>query len=149
MSKITQFKKGDIILTTPEPGFFGIAVVLSEMEKTQNSNAKCHIAITPIISEQEIDINTLESNLIIPLDFERKYTLTNKDPFYKSEICIGVYTTRNKYNFKIIGKIDPKLVYNGPLPFEPLHDLDIKWPLYGDAHHLLGREAYLQRINQK
>jgi hypothetical protein len=35
------------------------------------------------------------------------------------------------------------LVYDGPLPFEPWYDLEVKWPLYGDPDEYLGREAYI------
>ncbi|UWX65907.1 hypothetical protein NZD85_08305 [Empedobacter stercoris] len=149
MSKIKLFNKGDVILTNPENGYYGIAIVLSETEKTPESHPRCHIAITPLIFDYEIEFSDLILIDLKPLEFERKYSLNGNKEFYKKEIAIGVYTRRNKNNFKIIGNINPEIIYNGPLPFEPLYDLDIKWPLYGDTDEYLGRAAYNQWKNNK
>ncbi|MDR2204809.1 MAG: hypothetical protein LBE36_01430 [Flavobacteriaceae bacterium] len=151
MSKTKLFNKGDIILTNPEEGFWGIAVVLSEREKTPKLYPMCHIAITPIISQKEILFSELNMDELVPLEFERLYTLEYqkrykpKDfkPFYEKETCIGVYTRRNKADLKVIGNIDPKIVYDGPLPFEPLMSLKVTWPLCGDPDKNLGREAFI------
>jgi len=143
MEKTKLFNKGDIIQTNPENGYYGIAVVLSEKEKTVESHPKCHIAISPIIFDKEIKFEDLDLSQIKPFNYGRIYSLENQEEFVKYEITIGVYTRRNKHNFKIIGKIDPNLVYDGPLPFEPYINLKITWPLCGDANELLGREAYI------
>lgn len=147
MAKVQLFYRGDVILTNPEEGFWGIAIVLSETEKTKESYPRCHIAITPIISQKIIDFNQINIESFKPLEFERFYTFEKQkrkpEPFSKIETCIGVYTRRNRADFKIIGKVDPKMVYDGPLPFEPLYNLEIKWSVYGDSDKSLGREALI------
>lgn len=143
MSKTKLFNKGDVILTNPNEGFWGIGIVLSESEE----DLKCHIAITPLIYKHEVKFDELDIRNLKPLEFSRKYKLENIEEFTKKEICIGVYSRKNKYNLNIIGKVDSTLVYNGPLPFEPWHYLEIKWPLCGFAENDLGREAYLNWKN--
>lgn len=148
MSKIKTFNKGDVILTQPEEGFWGIAVVLSEREKTETTFPMCHIALTKIMAKHRINFSDLTIEDLKPLVFERIYDLKNKAEFTKTETCIGVYTRKNKANFEIIGNINPALIYDGPLPFAPTSDLEIKFAVYGDAHKTLGREAYLDFIKR-
>ncbi|WP_304198111.1 hypothetical protein [Flavobacterium alvei] len=68
--------------------------------------------------------------------------------FSTQEVTIGVYNRKNKMNFKIIGNIDPDLVYDGPLPFEPFYDLEVKWPIYGDFDES-SADVALQKMNGK
>jgi len=147
MARVKLFNKGDVILTNPEKGFWGIAIVLSEREKTTESAPMCHIAITPLIFQKEVEFSELNFNSLIPLVFERNYTFEmqkrKREPFTKIETCIGVYTRYNKMNFKIIGNINPGTIYNGPLPFNPSFGLETKYPLYGDTKQSLGREAFI------
>jgi hypothetical protein len=153
MGKVKLFNEGDVILTNPAEGFWGIAVVLSEREKTENFYPMCHIAITSIICKHKIEFRELKIEELKPLEFERVFALKNVEEFSKIETCIGVYTRRNKANLEVIGKINPKITYEGPLPFEPMYDLEIKWPLCGDTNESLGREAYItwkrQQIEQE
>ncbi len=153
-TKNNLFNKGDIILTNPEDGFWGIAIVLSESEKTPKSFPMCHIAVTPLIFQGEVEFSELNLDDLVPLKFEREYTFEKQEkkpePFSKTEICIGVYTRYNKAGFKVIGTIDPGKVYNGDLPFEPLLDLKVTFPICGHAEKFwLGREALIswQRKN--
>ncbi len=143
MSAKTLLNKGDIIRTNPQEGFWGIAVVLSEKEKTPERAPMCHIAITPLIFRHKVEFNELNIKDLRPLVFERIYSLNGMEEFSKEEICIGVYTRRNRVNLEIIGSIEPSLVYDGPLPFEPWYYLDVKWPLCGEPSQNLGREAYI------
>ena len=87
---------------------------------------------------EEIKITDLK-----PLVFDRIFSLKGKEEFSRKEICIGVYTRRYTADFEIIGSIDPSIIYNGPMPFEPWHGLEIKWPLCGKPSEKLGREAYI------
>jgi len=134
---------GDVILTNPKEGFWGISVVLSEKEKTPERLPMCHIAITPLLFQHKVKFEEINIPDLVPLVFERVFSLKGREEFTREETCIGVYTRRNKENLEIIGSIDPTLVYNGPLPFEPWSDLEIKWPLCGDPDKKLGREAYI------
>jgi len=144
------FSKGDVILTNPAPGFWGIAAVLSERGRTPDFLPMCHIAITPLLFQKEAFFSELDADGLVPLVFDRNYTFSlekrksrKTEPFTVKEMCIGVYTRRNKVPFKIIGKTDPEAVYAGPLPFEPLYGSEVTFPLYGDAKKDLGYEAYI------
>ncbi|WP_289663811.1 hypothetical protein [Flavobacterium panacagri] len=154
MAKTKLFNKGDVILTNPEEDFWGIAVVLSEREKTPNFSPQCHIAVTPLLFQKEIEFSELNIEDLVPLEFEREYTFEKQKkkpkPFSRTEICIGVYTRNNKADFKIIGNINPEKVYTGNLPFEPLMGLKVTFPVCGHPEKFwLGREAYIvwQRKN--
>jgi hypothetical protein len=140
--------KGDVIRTNPHEGFWGIAVVLSEKEKTPERYPMCHIAITPLIFQHKVVFDEINLNDLKPLVFERIFSLKGKEEFSRKEICIGVYTRKFKADFEIIGSIDSSKIYDGPLPFEPLTDLEIKWPIYGVPTDNLGREAYLTWISE-
>ena len=53
-SKYQHFEKGDIIVTEPVEGYYGIAVVLDdghrlELTPGRYSCPMCHIAITPLL----------------------------------------------------------------------------------------------------
>lgn len=143
MNKSKTLNRGQILLTRPENDFWGVAVVLSEREKTKDRLAVCHIAITPLIYDFRPNKEDIDVNLLKPLMFRRLYKIKGNEEFYKEEICIGIYTRRNKINLEVVGHIDPLKVYEGPLPFDPMTDLEIKWPLYGDPSEKFGREAYL------
>ncbi|MEI7510524.1 MAG: hypothetical protein WCJ62_13795 [Flavobacterium sp.] len=146
MSKQKIFSRGNVILTNLSNGYFGIAVVLSEREKTSEFLAKCHIAITPLLSEKEIKFEEIDLKYLKPFYKTVNYNLKNIPEFSTQELTIGVYNRRNKMNLKIIGNIDPNLVYEGPLPFEPFYDLEIKWPIYGDFEESSANAA-LQKLN--
>ena len=135
-------KKGDVIRTNPHEGFWGIAVVLSEKEKTPERHPMCHIAITPLIFQHKAVLDEVNLSDLKPLVFERIFSLKGKKEFSRKEICIGVYTRRYKAGIEIIGSIDSSIIYDGPLPFEPLSDLEIKWPLCGVPTDDLGSDAY-------
>jgi hypothetical protein len=147
MAKSGLFNKGDIILTNPQEGFWGIAVVLSERERTPEFLPMCHIAITPLVFKKEVELSELNISDLVPLEFEKHYTFAlekgrrKREPFSKIETCIGVYTRRNKVNLKIIGNINPETVYAGPLPFSPDYGLEVTFPLCGDVKPWLGNEA--------
>jgi len=148
MAKAKLFNKGDVILTNPVEGFWGIAIVLSEREKTSKFVPMCHIAVTPLIFQREVKLSELNLDDLTPLEFEQNYTFAlekgkrKREPFSRIETCIGVYPRNNKVNLEIIGNINPEIVYNGPLPFEPLYGLEITFPLCGPVKHNLGSEAY-------
>ncbi|WP_298756720.1 hypothetical protein [uncultured Psychroserpens sp.] len=144
MTKSSQFNKGNVILTNPEEGYYGIAVVLSEKKNTHEFYPWCHIAITPLIFERKVQLQELDINQLKPLVFKRSYNLKGKEKFFKEEISIGIYTRSNKHGFEILGSIDPKKVYDGPLPFMPLTGLDITFPMYDEVNNYLGREAFIQ-----
>lgn len=142
MKKVNLLNKGDIIRTNPAEGFWGIAVVLSEREKTEEYAPMCHIAITPLLYKHKAELHELQPTKLKPLVFKRIFSLKGQEEFSRDELCIGVYTRKFKVNLEIIGSVDPAKVYEGPLPFEPWHDLEVKWPVYGQPDMNLGKEAY-------
>lgn len=86
MSKTKRLNKGDIIRTNPQEGFWGIAVVLSEKEKTPERDPMCHIAITSLLFQHKVEFEELNTNNLKPLVFERIYSLKGKEEFTKEEI---------------------------------------------------------------
>ncbi len=149
MSKSVQLNRGDVILTNPEEGFWGIAIVLSERERTEEFLPMCHIAITPLIQQRPISMADLEASELKPLEFARGYRTVPNGPVYVMETLIGVYTRRNKPGLAVLGMVDPLRCYSGPLPFYPNYGLDLKWPICGDVTPKLGSEALVHwRRNQ-
>jgi len=149
MPKIKLFNKGDVIQTTPEEGYFGVAIVLSENEGTKELYPRCHIFITTLIFTKEINFSDLKIKDFKLVEFEREYTFElekrKREPFKRIEKTIYTYTRRNKANFKVIANLNPEEIYNGELPFEPqILESGIRIVGCGDAEkNSLGRTAFL------
>ncbi|MDE6090151.1 MAG: hypothetical protein K2G41_05565 [Duncaniella sp.] len=148
-NKYSFFKRGDVIRTNPQEGFYGIAVVLDDGVKLELSPNKwsypmCHIAITPLIYDFEVTIEDIDIPQLHPLRFQRCYCLKNTPEFFKEELLVHIYTTRNVAQFPVIGNIDPSNIYKGDLSWEPKSD---RFFFYGDTQKYLGREAYLNWLN--
>ena len=73
--KYRTFDKGDIFVTEPETGFYGIAVVLDDGCRIEFSGRlsypMCHIAITPLIFNHRPSIDEIDITLLKPLSFDR------------------------------------------------------------------------------
>ena len=77
------------------------------------------------------------------------YFANNGNPIYwHDEVCIYIYTNRNKAKLQIIGTVDASKLYTEPLLWEPLSD---RFFWCGDVKNNLGIEAYIQycRDNNK
>lgn len=150
-SNYSLLKKGDVIRTNPEKGFYGIAVVLDEPERIELSPGKlsyplCHILITPMIFQHEVSFEEINSNEIKPLVFERNAKRSDGAVVpWKTETCIYIYTNRNKVNLPVIGNIDPDGIYDGELPFKPQED---RFFLCGHPDKFLGGEAFVNYMRQ-
>lgn len=149
--KYYEFKKGDVIRTNPEEGFYGVAVVLDDGKRLEEQPGKfscpmCHIAITPLIYDYEITMDDINIDKLHPLIFQRCFSLKGKPEFYREELLIHIYTTRNIIDQPIIGNVVPNIVYNGELPWEPGGD---KFHWCGDIGAMFGREAYTQWLRNK
>ena len=139
------FKKGDVIRTNPEPHFYGIAVVLDDGVKLEIAPGKwsypmCHIAITSLLYDFEVTMGDLDVSKFRPLLCNRCYHLKNTPEFYREELMIHIYTTRNVAQLPVIGNIDPSLIYQGKLDWKPGPD---RFFWCGDISSYFGREAYL------
>lgn len=141
-----NFKKGDVVLTNPQEGFYGIAIVLDEGQKVELSPGRwsypmCHIAKTALLFDHEICIDELDIDNLKPMTFLTYFKCEDgmRTP-WRNKICIDIYTTRNKAKLPIIGNIDPTLVWKGDLSFEPSTD---GFHICGDVSASLGREAYI------
>ena len=55
----------------------------------------CHIAITPLIYEFEVTMKDIDLSQLLPLQFQRCYQLNNTPEFFKEELLIHIFTTRN------------------------------------------------------
>lgn len=141
--KINLFNRGDVLRTNPKEGFWGIAVVLSQTEKTPEAYPQCHIATTPLVFKHEVGFDEINESDLKPMEFNRLYSLEKQEEFYKPETIIGVYSRNNKANIEVIGTVDPLKIYDGPLPFSPDYRLKVTWPLNGFADSYLGMEAVI------
>lgn len=148
--KYSLFKRGDVIRTNPQEGFYGIAVVLDDGVKLELSPNKwsypmCHIAITPLIYDFEVTMKDMDLSQLLPLRFQRCYQLKNTPEFFKEELLVHIYTTRNVAKLPIIGNIDPSSIYHDDLSWQPKSD---RFFFCGDASKYLGREAYLSWLDK-
>lgn len=148
-NKYSFFKKGDVIRTNPQKGFYGIAVVLDDGVKLELSPDKwsypmCHIAITPLIYDFEVTMKDIDISRLLPLRFQRNYQLKNTPGFFKEELLVHIYTTRNVSQLPVIGNIDPSDIYHDKLSWQPESD---RFYLCGDAPIHLGREAYIHWLD--
>lgn len=144
-TKYGLFSKGDVIRTNPSDGFYGIAVVLDDPVKLELSPGRwshpmCHIAITPLVFQHEISLDDIVIADLKPTSFLTHKLIDGKSVPYRLDLCIGIYTNRNKVHLPIIGKIDPSHIYTEPLLWTPQGD---RFFLYGDVSASLGAEAYV------
>ena len=71
MKKAQILNKGDVIRTQPQEGFWDIAVVLSQREKTPELHPMCHIAITPLLFHHKVSFEEISIIDLKPLIFEK------------------------------------------------------------------------------
>lgn len=82
----------------------------------------CHIAITPLIYDFEVTMKDMDLSQLLPLRFHRCYQLKNTPEFFKEELLVHIYTTRNVAKLPIIGNIDPSSIYQDDLSWLPKSD---------------------------
>ena len=147
------FQKGDVIMTTPEPGYYGVAIVLDDAKPIEISPGRMsyplnHIMITPLLFTSPPSMKDIISESLVPLVFSRYFDNKGKLVFWRDEVCINIYTNKNKAKFQTIGTVDTSELYKEPLLWDPISD---RFFLCGHASNHLGREAYIQycRDNNK
>ena len=146
IKKTTPFHKGDVIRTNPEKGFYGIAIVLDDGVKTELSPGRwsyplCHIAITSLLFDYEVNIDEIDITALKPMSFITYFKRDNGERIpWRNKICIDIYTTRNKANLPIIGNVDTTSIWDGELSFIVSQD---GFHSCGDVSNSLGREAYI------
>lgn len=74
MAKNKVFRKGDVIMTTPQQGYYGIAIVLDDATKIELSPGRFsypmnHIMITSLLFSQPITLEEICQHDIKPLLF--------------------------------------------------------------------------------
>jgi hypothetical protein len=145
----TLLNKGDVILTNPKQGFWGIAVVLTAAEKTDNFDPMCHIGVTPLVFKHAVTINEIDVKTLSVLVFERAVKLKPDQENARKETSIGIYSRKIKSPVTIIGNIDPSFMYDGLLSFTHDNQREINWPLCGNVSQSLGNEAVIawRRVN--
>lgn len=143
------FTKGDVILTSPEKGYYGIAVVLDDgcitcdWQSGKNPKPVCHIAITPLIFDHIVTLEDIDPSTLKPLLYERRFALKGRPEAYRKELLVHIFLTENVCNLPILGKVDPLIVFQGDLLWNsPGGDIGI-FHLYGPINDSFGREAYL------
>ena len=140
------FQKGDVIMTTPEPGYYGVAIVLDDAKPIELSPGRLsypmnHIMITPLLFTRPLSMADIDGKNLTPLVFSVYFDNKGDLAFWRDQVCIGIYTNRNKAEFQIIGTVDTSELYKEPLLWTPLND---RFFLCGDVASHLGREAYIQ-----
>lgn len=141
--KYSIFTKGDVIRTNPEKGFYGVAIVLDDGKKIDYFYPMCHIAVTPLLFQHEITMEDIDISQLKPMTFIRNYSSIDgkiRIEGYRKEFVIHVYTTRNVAGLPVIGKVEPEIVYDEPLLWEPQAD---RFFWCGNVDEYLGREAYI------
>lgn len=84
-------------------------------------------------------INDIELGKIRPLVFRRYYKRCDeKHISWREELCIYIYTYRNKVGLNVIGNIETAEIYDNNLSFKPQDNMCF-W--CGDVNAYLGREA--------
>lgn len=147
MKKTPLFRKGDVIRTNPQKGFYGIAVVLDDGCELELSSGKytypmCHIAVTPLIFNYEIKLDDIDICSLKPLTFSVYFKRDDGVLLpWGNKLCIDIYTNRNKAQLPVIGNIDASFVWNEPLPFEASQN---GFHFCGDISSSFGRTAYIQ-----
>lgn len=141
------FCKGNIIMTTPETGYYGIAIVLDdaiplELSPGRFSYPMNHILITPLLFNKPVTIDDIIIQDLKPLFFTEYYNKNGKRISWRNRICIDIYTNRNKANLTVIGNVDTSLI--GDIPILSWEPMDDRFFLCGDVKPHLGREAYIQ-----
>ncbi|MBQ5887521.1 MAG: hypothetical protein IIW82_07745 [Clostridia bacterium] len=146
------FTKGNIIVTTPEEGYYGVAIVLDdaiplELSPGRFSYPMNHILITPLLFTKPVSMDDINIQDLKPLVFTQYFNNNGGLIFWRNKICIYIYTNRNKANLTVIGDIDTTLI--GDVPPLSWESMDDRFHLCGDVKSDLGREAYIQycRIN--
>ena len=140
------FTKGNIIMTTPEKGYYGVAIVLDDALPLEWSPGKFsypmnHILITPLLFTKPVSMDDINIQDLKPLVFTQYFINNGRRIFLRNKICIDMYTNRNKANLAVIGNIDTTLIGGiPPLSWKPMDD---RFHLCGDVASHLGREAYL------
>ena len=140
-------------MTTPEPGYYGIAIVLDDAIPTEISPGRMsypmnHIMITPLLFTSPPSMEDIEIESLVPLVFLTYFDNKGELVPWRYEVCIHIYTNRNKAKFQTIGTVDTSELYKEPLLWEPISD---RFFLCGNVAGHLGREAYIQycRDNDK
>ena len=106
----------------------------------------CHIAITPLLFRHEVTMEEIDIKQLHPMTFMMCFALKGKPEFYREELLVHIYTTRNVIDLPIIGNIIPTLVYDAELSWEPGGD---KFQRCGDIGNMFGREAYIQWLREQ
>lgn len=135
MAQSSLFELGDVIVTEPAEGVYGVAVVLRLHEPEEGFLPMCDIGVTPFAFDHCPHMDEIDFRRPDLFRRFRKLDYCEKDDSYEGtveRITVGTYTRRNKAGFKVIGRIDPKYDLEKPLPKAI--------GLCGDVSRMLGME---------
>ena len=111
MAQSSLFELGDVIVTEPAEGVYGVAVVLRLHEPEEGFLPMCDIGVTPFAFDHCPHMDEIDFRRPDLFRRFRKLDYCEKDDSYEGtveRITVGTYTRRNKAGFKVIGRIDPK-----------------------------------------
>ena len=139
MQKTAQklpFELGDVVITEPGEGIYGVAIVLRLHEPEEGFLPMCDIGVTPFAFDHRPDVGEIDFGRPDLFRRFRKLDYCEKDDSYEGSvewITVGTYTRRNKAGFEVIGRIDPNRDLRKPLPEAR--------GLCGDVSRALGMEV--------
>jgi hypothetical protein len=143
MKKIVNpLTPGDVIRTHPGRKYWGCAIVLSARDSTTEFHPMCHIATTTLIRPrkyawEEIDASELEVATIVP----EIRVAPNEYVASETRVCIGIYSLKSADNLDIVGRVNPKEIYDRRLTFKVGDGTAGTFPLCGPIPDDLGYEA--------
>lgn len=142
MAKQKLLEKGHLIQTNPSEGYWGCAVVLSERDKTKDSDPICHIGITPFVFRHEFAIEDLDISHLSILKTDTFIRVApNKSEYLRTSYAIGIFTRKIKQSVKILDKVDVTNIFPDDLSFNIGDGTDGGWPMSGSISMNLGFEA--------
>lgn len=128
--------KGDLLKSNPLEGGWTCSIVLSYQPKTEDFNARSHVATTNVVFEHDFDLSEVDiGNLKII------HTKNYEDHLVP---CIGIHASKLVKGIAIIGQLNAELYYPHSLEFQIGNGSDGGWPQCGPLTQSLGYQAVHQ-----
>jgi hypothetical protein len=145
MKTVNPLTPGAVIQTHPSRGYWGCAVVLSARDSTDKFLPMSHIGVTSFIARKKFswkDISPTELE-IVRLSYDYRVAPHEYRRSPNMVTCIGIYAIKNAATLRVIGFIDPLMIYSSTLSFDVGDGTSGNYPLCGPIPDDLGREAVI------
>jgi len=134
-------RRGDVIRTEPLAGYWGCAVVLSELPATPGLRAMCHIGITPVVRRHPFTLEELADDEWTVLRLEVGVRVGIGEYLPRRMTAIGQWANFKVPALTLLGRVDPAIVYSHDLTSEVGDGSASAFPLCGPIRASLGAEA--------